>query len=132
MMVLDASALIAYLDGEDAHHVAALELLEEAEDDLGANVITWAEVLVGPARLGRVAEVEAVFGDIGLAELEWPAGAPRRLAELRASTSLRLPDCCVLLSAQEAARGGPAVLATFDSRLARAAGDLGLTARPSL
>ena len=51
--------------------------------------------------------------------------APERLAELRSSTGLRLPDCCVLFAAQVAA----AELATFDDRLGSAATTLGLTVR---
>lgn len=38
MTVLDASVLIAYLDGDDSHHLAAQSLLIEAvDDDLGVN-----------------------------------------------------------------------------------------------
>jgi len=42
---------------------------------------------------------------------------PLRLAELRAMTRLKLPDCCVL----DAARTNEAKLATFDRPLATAA-----------
>jgi predicted nucleic acid-binding protein len=48
--------------------------------------------------------------------------SPVRLAMLRADTGLRLPDCCVLLAAQQT---GGSVL-TFDDRLARVAEGLGL------
>ena len=52
MIVLDASVLIAYLDGANTHHDRAAELLaREIEDDFGANTLTLAEVLVFP--LGR-------------------------------------------------------------------------------
>ncbi len=38
MIVLDASVLIGYLDGEDEHHAAAEALLTQAiDDDLAAN-----------------------------------------------------------------------------------------------
>ena len=50
MIVLDASVLIAYLDGSDDHHEAAERLLAAAiDDDLGVNPLTLAEVLVVPA-----------------------------------------------------------------------------------
>lgn len=38
MIVVDASVLIAFLDGEDGHHAAAETLLAQAiEDDLGVS-----------------------------------------------------------------------------------------------
>lgn len=43
--------------------------------------------------------------------------APTRLALLRAGTGLKLPDCCVLLAAEQT-RG---TIATFDGRLTAAA-----------
>lgn len=50
--------------------------------------------------------------------------APVRLATLRAETGLKLPDCCVLLAAQDA--GAEAVL-TFDEPLGREVERLGLS-----
>ena len=41
MIVLDASVLIAYLDGANTHHDRAAELLaREIEDDFGANALS--------------------------------------------------------------------------------------------
>lgn len=52
MIVLDASVLIGYLDGDDEHHEQAAALLAEAvDDDLGINCQTLAEVLVAPIRV---------------------------------------------------------------------------------
>lgn len=49
MIVLDASVLIAYLDGEDDHHSRAETLLaRQIDDDCGAVSLTLAEVLVCP------------------------------------------------------------------------------------
>ena len=53
-------------------------------------------------------------------------GEALRLAELTATTGLKLPDCCVLDSAQTNA----AHLATFDKALMTAAGLLGVTVIP--
>lgn len=53
-----------------------------------------------------------------VADLPLPDDAAARLATLRARTNLKLPDCCVLLAAQEA--GADAVF-TFDAQLASAA-----------
>lgn len=54
-------------------------------------------------------------------------GAPARLAVLRAGTRLKLPDCCVLLAAEQS----HGAVATFDDRLANAAGDRGCIVRTS-
>ena len=122
MIVLDAGVVIAYLEGNDRHHLAAEAVLAEEVDDLGISVLTLAEVLVGPTKDGKVAEVLSVLADIEVAELPMPAHAATRLAHLRTTTRLRMPDCCVLLSAQEAG----ARVASFDVRLTLAAADLGL------
>ncbi len=46
MIVVDASVLIAFLDPNDAHHSAAVEILETASPPLLVHPITAAEVLV--------------------------------------------------------------------------------------
>lgn len=118
MIVLDASVLIAHLDERDAHHAAATErLLHLAGKPFGASPITLAEVLVAPARAGRLPAARAALAMLEVTELPLPPHASERLAALRAETSLKLPDCCVLLAAEDAAG---AVL-TFDDRLAREA-----------
>lgn len=48
--------------------------------------------------------------------------ASLRLAQLRARTGLRLPDCCVLLAAETS----QATVVTLDRRLAAAASSSGL------
>ena len=118
VIVLDASVLIAYLDGEDAHHAAAEALLAKAiEDDLAVSSLTLAEVLVVPARDGRLDPVLAALGDLEVQELPFPADTAVRLAQLRATTGLKMPDCCVLLAAEDAG----ASVASFDERLAQTA-----------
>jgi len=120
VIVLDASVLIAYLDGEDSHHGAAETLLTRAiDDDLAANPLTLAEVLVVPAREGRMDLVLAALRDLEVEALPFPADTTVRLAQLRASSGLRMPDCCVLLAAEDAG----ARVASFDGRLAQAAQD---------
>ena len=127
MIVVDASVLIAHFDHRDAHHSRAVEvLLEAAEDPLGASVLTVAEVLVAPAREGRVDAARAVLGELGLHEIALGPRAAARLALLRAETSLRLPDCCVLLAAQDA---DAQALVTFDDRLRTQAARRGIAVR---
>ncbi|MDP5182405.1 type II toxin-antitoxin system VapC family toxin [Blastococcus sp. BMG 814] len=123
MIVLDASVLIAYLDAEDVQHEAANSLLaREIDDVFAANPLTLAEVLVAPARSGRLDAALSALRDLEVDERPFPPDTSVRLAQLRAGTGLRMPDCCVLLVAQDAA----ARVAAFDSRLAREAEALGL------
>ena len=60
---------------------------------------------------------------MGVEQLPVPAEQPLTLAKLRAGTSLRLPDCCVLAAAMETG----AALATFDATLAKVAAEHGIT-----
>ncbi|MDQ2726483.1 MAG: PIN domain-containing protein [Actinomycetota bacterium] len=123
MIVLDASVLIAYLDGEDEHHEAAEVLLVSAvDDDLRTNPLTLAEVLVVPVRDGRLEPTQTALRDLEVGELPFPSDAAVRLAELRAGTGLKMPDCCVLLAAE----GAHASVASFDERLAQTAEDRNL------
>ena len=118
MIVLDASVLIAYLDGANTHHDRAAELLaREIEDDFGANTLTLAEVLVLPARENRLQFVWKILRDLEVRELPFPGDSAVALARLRAATRLKLPDCCVLLAAETV--GGR--VASFDAQLNRAA-----------
>ncbi len=123
MIILDASVLIAHLDQNDLHHALASErLIEVADQQLGVSSITLAEVLVAPTRAGRLAAARAALRALGVRELSLPPDASERLAALRVETALKLPDCCVILTAEAA---GGAVL-TFDERLARETARLGL------
>ncbi|MGH2853186.1 MAG: type II toxin-antitoxin system VapC family toxin [Solirubrobacteraceae bacterium] len=123
MIVLDASVLIAHLDRDDVHHKLATErLLDAAEEPFGASSITLAEVLVAPIRAGRLDIAKSALRALTVNELPLPPDASERLAALRVQTTLKLPDCCVLLAAEAV---GGAVL-TFDDRLAREAAKLEL------
>lgn len=118
MIVLDASVLIAYLDSEDAQHARAETLLiQQIDDDFAANTLTLAEVLVAPARERRLDAAREALADLEVKELAFPADSAVRLAQLRAGTGLKMPDCCVLLAAED----GRARVASFDDRLSDAA-----------
>lgn len=121
MIALDASLLIAYLSPDDPHHSASMDVLARP-DRFVAHTITLAEALVRGARDDRLDAVSVAHAALGIEELPRAEDEPRRLATLRVSTGLKLPDCCVLLAAE--ATG--ASVATFDARLARAAGALGI------
>jgi predicted nucleic acid-binding protein len=123
VIVLDASVLIAHLDGSDRHHEKARGLLEANSDELfGASPITLAETLVSPARAGRLGDAEAALQRLKVKELSQTDGAPGRLAAMRAKTGLKMPDCCVLLATQD----HEGIVASFDEDMLAAARKLGL------
>jgi len=123
VIVLDASVLIAYLDSEDAHHARADALLVQLiDDDFAASSLTLAEVLVLPARQGRLDAARQAMMELDVKELAFPADSAVKLAQLRASTNLKMPDCCVLLAAEHV----EARIASFDDRLNAAATSRGL------
>ncbi|HET8954476.1 MAG TPA: type II toxin-antitoxin system VapC family toxin [Solirubrobacterales bacterium] len=124
MIVLDASVLIAFLNGSDRHHAKANSLLEAlSSEPWGTSSVTLAETLVYPARAGRLEEAEAALLGLDIQEVPLGAGAPGRLAEMRAELGLKMPDCCVLLATQN----NEAMVASFDAGLLAAARKLGLT-----
>lgn len=128
MIVLDASILIAHLDAADEHHRRATAILVSAatdDEDVAASPITLAEVLVGPARAGRLEQALAALRQLGVINVDLPTDAPAQLAELRAETGLKLPDCCVLLAATQMG----ASVATFDAAVAGAATRRGVPLR---
>lgn len=127
MIVLDASVLIAHLSSVDAHHDAAMQLLLAASSEsLLVHSMTLAELLVGGARIGRGAQMHADLSASGIRLASHDEEEPLRLADLRATSGLKLSDCCVL----DAAVRNAATLATFDRALAAAAGRLGVAVLP--
>jgi len=115
--------LIAHLDSQDLHHErAGALLLEQVEVPWGASPVTLAEVLVGPARAGAIDRAQASLKRLNVVGVNLNDDAPERLARLRAATGLKLPDCCVILAAEQ--RDG--CVATFDEDLATAARQRGL------
>lgn len=123
MIVLDASVLIAHLDERDAHHAKATHLLAgSGTESLGASTVSLAETLVAPARAGRLTDATAALERLGIIELPLGKEAPSRLAQLRADTGRKLPDCCILLAAQES----DGIVASFDSALIDTAAGLEL------
>ncbi|GAB3269999.1 type II toxin-antitoxin system VapC family toxin [Arthrobacter pigmenti] len=127
MIVLDASVLIAHLNPHDMHHSAATQILLDASPGtLLVHTITLSEVLVGGARIVRGEQMYADLLSIGIQLTEHDEQEPLRLAELRAISRLKLPDCCVL----DAAVSNKAPLATFDDALAAAAAQRGIEILP--
>lgn len=123
VITLDANVLIALLDATDVHHDWAVQFfLDHADAELSVSSLTFAEFLVYPTRAGTVTGVLTTLSTLQLdveplSELD---AVP--LAQLRASTRLKMPDAVVMHTART--RGG--MLATTDAALTRAARDLGV------
>lgn len=116
MIVADTSWIVALRDPADAHHSVAVESSEDlGDEEVLVAAVTLAECLVAPAHLGDVEGAElalrAAFTIDDVAD-----SSPRRWAERRAQTGLRLPEAIVFETALH--RGARAV-ATFDARLAK-------------
>lgn len=128
VITLDASLLISHLNVQDQNHPQATSLLLDAADyRLCMNTLNVAEVLVGFARVGALDVGERVFAKLGIEEVPMSEDAASRLAVLRAETGLKMPDCCVLLTAQDT----KSAVASFDADLCRAAERLGLAILPN-
>ncbi|WP_082698809.1 type II toxin-antitoxin system VapC family toxin [Mycobacterium sp. GA-2829] len=121
MIILDASVLIAHFESADAHHADAADLLaDHASEPLGSSVVTLAEIYAAAAE--RADLLDYLLSRLEVESLDLPAGSARRLGELRATTGLRMPDCCVLYTAEH----HTAAIATFDAKLAARAAELGV------
>lgn len=128
MIVLDAAALIALLEPRDAHHDATRAFLRETEaEPRTMNPINYAEALVGPSRVGGVAQAVNALNVWQIGETQIPEDAAIRLSALRAMTGRQMPDCCAMLTAQQT--GGR--LLTFDTDLRESATMLGISVGPS-
>ena len=130
MITLDAGILIALFNAKDAHHEAATKLLDAAtrrDDLLYMNPLSQAEVLVKAAQQGSEKIYYEKIVSIGVVTLAAPTDTGVWLAQLRARTGLKLPDCAVILTAQQSG----SKIATFDHRLAREARALGVTVLPA-
>jgi predicted nucleic acid-binding protein len=127
MIALDASVLIAHLSPNDAHHAVATDLLLNASPgSMLVHPVTLAEMLVGGVRVGRGMAMRDDLYAAGIVAAPHDPDEPLRLAELRASSGLSLPDCCVL----DVALHHHASLATFDQALAAAGQRLGVPVLP--
>jgi predicted nucleic acid-binding protein len=122
VIVVDANVMIAVLDPQDSHFdLARRFFVAHASERLAAHRLTMAEALVLAAHGGSEVAAAAAISALGVGRFDEPDD-PIELARLRASSGLKMPDCCVLYAAlREKAK-----LATFDARLARAASEAGV------
>jgi predicted nucleic acid-binding protein len=123
LIVLDASALIALASSKDPHHDWALKMFRDtASFGLQMSALTQAEVLVHPARAGKLDKFLKMLGSLGLEITPVEESDSRELASIRAKTDLKMPDSVVL---QQAIKTESSI-ATTDQRLVRAATALGV------
>ena len=123
LVVLDASALIALYQSDDAHHEWAKSMfVDTVEDTLIMNSLTYAEVLVQPILHKKAPKFRAGIDGLGIDIRALSGEDAIELAQIRATTALRMPDAVVLFEALRS----EATLATADSTLAREATNRGL------
>lgn len=124
MIVADANVVIAASTPGHSHHASAQEILREhGPRGIVLPTLTMAEVLVGSARAGAEDRARHLLSKAGFDLLPAEEPTPEDLARLQAGTSLKMPDVCVLATAEHLQVG----LATFDARLAREAEARGVT-----
>lgn len=124
VVVLDAGALIALYDSRDVHHEWAVGLfLSTARFTLAMSALTFAEVMVHPARAGRLDDFVSGVSGLHLDIRPVEAGDAEAIAQLRDTNGLKMPDVCVLHCAMALS----ATLATTDRGLASAARQHSLT-----
>lgn len=124
--LLDADVLIGALDGHDAHHARARQLLTEwrqRQDAVNISVINLSEVLIAPsADPARLATAREAIAALGI-EVHAPSEAIGvEAARLRHRHPVSLPDAYCLATAKHT----KASLASFDHKVLKAARDEGL------
>ena len=102
-VVLDSSAIVAFLDRDDGLNEAATAALGElaTERRLLASAVTFAELLTGAHLLHHdEALVRGFFDDLIATILAVDVATAERAAELRSGhQSLRMPDALILATA---------------------------------
>ena len=127
MIALDASFVIALRSRHEPHsRLASAVITTGVARTLLIHPLTLAEVLVDPARAEREIDVRDALVESGVTTWEPDPDEPLRIARLRATTDLQLPDCVVLALAEHAG----ATLASFDDRLRTVARARGLRVAP--
>jgi predicted nucleic acid-binding protein len=98
LIVLDASVVIGLLDPHDAHHEAVAETFRaHAAETLSLPASAYAEVLIGPARVGRLESAREDIAALGARVSPVDERVAENAARLRARfRSLRLADALVL------------------------------------
>jgi len=102
LTVLDAGVVIGLLDATDLHHAscrAALRSAEESAERLVLPASALTEVLIGPLRRGTGATVDRFLDAAAVSIVAADEVVARRAAELRALSSIRVPDALIVATA---------------------------------
>jgi predicted nucleic acid-binding protein len=120
--LLDADVLIGALDGDDAHHGRARELLtqwRENKDVCAVSVVNLTEVLIAPSPdVARLAAAREAIAALGVTVHQPNEAIGVEAARLRRRHPISLPDAYCLATAKHT---GSAV-ASFDEKILTAAG----------
>jgi predicted nucleic acid-binding protein len=123
VVVLDAGVPIALYSKGDPNQQWAMELFSRASDwELQISALTQAEIMVHPARAGKLDQFQRSLNQLGLAVQAIEPADAADLARLRSTTNLKMPDVVVL---HQAIKSGGAI-ATTDKALATKARNLGI------
>lgn len=122
MIIVDTSAILAYMNSADTHHVPVREWLAAEDDDLATTPLIVAEADHLVATRGGPAALSALRADLaaGAYLVEWwpgAMGAAVRVAERYADTGLGLADASLVVLAE---RLETVQIATLDERHFRA------------
>ena len=131
-IVLDSSAVLAYLDGGEVVSSAAAVVIDDfvrtGRNDAIVSTVSVTEALVRPMRAGSDAAIELVeaflrhYPNLRFEPVSHEIA--REAARIRAATALRTPDATILATA---AVLGAEVVVTNDGRWAPALERAGLT-----
>lgn len=101
-LVFDASAVIALFDSSNVHHSWALDVYRANGDaDFLIPAITYAEILVHPAKAKKLQSFVTTMAKAGFEIVEIDRTTAENIAATRATTDLKMPDAIVLAIAQD-------------------------------
>ncbi len=120
--LLDADVLIGALDGNDAHHGRARELITRWRGDQDAcavSMVNLTEVLVAPsADIARLAVAREAIAALGVSVHQPNEAIGVEAARLRQRHPISLPDAYCLATAKHT----NSAVASFDEKIINAAG----------
>jgi predicted nucleic acid-binding protein len=119
--LLDADVLIGALDGSDAHHARARELLtrwRRQQDTCAVSLVNLTEVLVAPSvDVGRLAAAREAIAALGVTVHQPNEAIAVEAARLRQRHPISLPDAYCLATAKHTG----SAIASFDERILKLA-----------
>lgn len=125
--VFDSDVVIGFLNADDAHHEAAVELMREAlvpGTRRMLSAVNYSEILIGPIKAGKEARdhVDHMIGHFAIEIVIVDMAFAKRAAAVRAQTGLKLPDAYALATAIHAEHRGyeDVRLLSFDEAVVRA------------